>query len=159
MLSQLQLNLFDTPKRHPESQEVLISSSQKASKSLSVQAATKLISYLETSQTISNRSLSRIMSECATSTDAMGGWKWKDAYDAIESALIMYVQANGKKLLSIANPLEAIANLSSLCPTHTIRSSESVAKQQFSTPLTLSYLVSLAARIGARDIPPRLGHW
>jgi hypothetical protein len=128
------------------------SESDEDTKSLSIKAATKLVAYLENAQAITNQSLSRIMTECAGLSDAQGGWNWKDAYDAIEASVVMYIRANGTNLLSQSNPLEAIGQIENKFPTHTHRSRESVAMQQFSTPLPLAYLASLAARIERGDV-------
>ncbi|BAZ33783.1 hypothetical protein NIES4074_62970 (plasmid) [Cylindrospermum sp. NIES-4074] len=81
-------------------------------------------------------------------TAAQGAWQWKDAYEAVEVASILYLRHTGLG----ANPLEELQLVESLCPTHTRRSEEQIQLQQFSTPLSLAYLVSLAGQITFHDL-------
>jgi hypothetical protein len=81
-------------------------------------------------------------------TAAQGKWLWKDAYEAVEVALILYLRQKGIS----ENPLEQLQRLESLCPTHTRRSEEQIQLQQFSTPLPLAYLVALAGQISGNDL-------
>ncbi|HYX17477.1 MAG TPA: strawberry notch family protein, partial [Nostoc sp.] len=77
-----------------------------------------------------------------------GKWQWKDAYEAVEIALILYLRQQGLS----DNPLEELRRLELLCPTHTRRSEEQLKLQQFSTPLPLAYLVALAGQITNNDL-------
>ncbi|MCC5640679.1 strawberry notch family protein [Nostoc sp. CHAB 5844] len=81
-------------------------------------------------------------------TAAQGKWLWKDAYEAVEVALILCLRQNGIP----QNPLEQLQLLESLCPTHTRRSEEQLQLQQFSTPLPLAYLVALAGQVTNNDL-------
>jgi predicted RNA methylase len=121
-------------------------------KSLAVRAAAKLVPYFLNRQAITNKILSRVMAEVAGSTDAEGAWIWKDVYDAIETALVMFIQQEGNSLISQEGALNCFEQLNWLCPTHTRRSEEAIALQQFSTPLPMAYIASVAAQINAADI-------
>ncbi|MEH2008038.1 strawberry notch-like NTP hydrolase domain-containing protein [Nostoc sp.] len=81
-------------------------------------------------------------------TAAEGKWQWKDGYEAVEVALILYLRQKGLP----ENSLEQLQLLQSLCPTHTRRSEEQLKLQQFSTPLPLAYLVALAGQIQTDDL-------
>ncbi|MDZ8262970.1 strawberry notch-like NTP hydrolase domain-containing protein [Nostoc sp. ChiQUE01b] len=81
-------------------------------------------------------------------TAAQGKWLWKDAYEAVEVALILYLR---QKPLP-QNPLEELQRFESLCPTHSRRTSEQIQLQQFSTPLSLAYLVALAGQVTNNDL-------
>jgi hypothetical protein len=120
-------------------------------KSLAIRAAAKLVPYFQDRQVITNKTLSSVMTEIAGGTDAEGAWIWKDAYNAIETALVMFIQQEGKALTSQEETLKAIEQINWLCPTHTRRSEESLALQQFSTPLPMAYIASIAAQIKADD--------
>ncbi|BBD63389.1 hypothetical protein NIES2109_62390 (plasmid) [Nostoc sp. HK-01] len=81
-------------------------------------------------------------------TAAEGKWLWKDAYEAVEVALILYLRQNQLS----QNPLEQLQLLESFCPTHTRRSEEQLQLQQFSTPLPLAYLVAMAGQVTNNDL-------
>ncbi len=74
-------------------------------------------------------------------SDADGAWDWKLAYDACEAATVLFLRKYGKALLrkagSPAAALPLLAKIADLLPTHTRRSEESQAFQQFSTPIPL----------------------
>src|SRR3546814_1111172 len=71
-------------------------------------------------------------------SDAGGAWDWKAAYDACEAATVLFVRKFGpamrRRAASPAAMLPMLAKIASLLPTHTRRSEESEALQQFSTP-------------------------
>src|SRR3546814_17812126 len=50
-----------------------------------------------------------------------------------------------------AECLAALTALTASLPTHTVRSEEQIALQQFSTPAAIGYLAALAVRITAAD--------
>ncbi|MFX5809088.1 hypothetical protein ABTE39_20590, partial [Acinetobacter baumannii] len=70
-------------------------------------------------------------------TDASGAWDWKAAYDACEAATVLFVRKFGPALraraVSPGAMLPMLAKIARLLPTHTRRSEESEALQQFST--------------------------
>lgn len=95
--------------------------------------------------------LSAAMTAQFGGTDAQGHWQWKDAYEAVEMALVRFVQQFSGVLrkLPAERMLAMLVRLHAFCPTQTRRSDESQAMQQFSTPLT----IGLAA-LTAADLAP-----
>ena len=89
-------------------------------------------------------------------SDADGGWDWKTAYDACEAATVLFLRKFGPAMraraASPAAMLPMLAKIASLLPTHTRRSEESEALQQFSTPIVLGLAASTAAAITPADI-------
>ncbi|HUZ11488.1 MAG TPA: strawberry notch family protein, partial [Caulobacteraceae bacterium] len=89
-------------------------------------------------------------------SDAAGTWVWKDAYEACEAAQVLFLRRHGPAMRaragSPAGMLAMLALLAALAPTHTRRSEESEALQQFSTPIALGFAASLAAAITPRDL-------
>ncbi len=89
-------------------------------------------------------------------SDADGGWDWKTAYDACEAATVLFLRKFGPAMRSrAASPaamLPMLAKIAGLLPTHTRRSEESEALQQFSTPILLGLAASAAAAITPDDI-------
>ena len=83
-------------------------------------------------------------------------WQWKDAYESAEVARIIALRrlwpAISAAAVSPCARLALIERLAARFPTQTRRSEESEALQQFSTPLPLAYIVSLAAGLTAEDI-------
>ena len=61
-------------------------------------------------------------------SDAEGAWLWRDAYDAIEAALVLQLRRLAPQIARLEDaPAEItalLANLSSLSLTHTRRSEE-----------------------------------
>ena len=88
-------------------------------------------------------------------SDAAGAWDWKTAYDACEAATVLFLRKYGKALLrksgSPAAALPMLAKVADLLPTHTRRSVESQALQQFSTPVPLGLAACTAAAITTAD--------
>lgn len=89
-------------------------------------------------------------------SDATGAWTWKLAYEACEVALVLFLRKFGPALLSRAGSpaalLPLIAKVTALLPTHTRRSEEMEALQQFSTPLPLGLAALAAAKITVQDL-------
>jgi len=80
-------------------------------------------------------------------SDAAGAWTWKDAWDALEAAQVLYIKQIGRSLCGHSAPatlrrLEAIA---ARVPTHSHRSEQQLRRQQFSTPLPLAWILATAA--------------
>ncbi|MDC6684952.1 hypothetical protein N4Q63_28195, partial [Leclercia adecarboxylata] len=88
-------------------------------------------------------------------SDATGAWNWKMAYDACEAATVLFLRKYGKALVrkagSPAAALPLLAKVAGLLPTHTRRSAESEAFQQFSTPTPLGLAALTAAAITPAD--------
>ncbi|BDI20562.1 methylase (plasmid) [Nostoc cf. commune SO-36] len=113
-----------------------------------VSAGHELAKLLIKNQPLANRAIQSQMNRYFNGTAASGAWQWKDAYEAVEVALILYLRQQGLS----DNPLEEMRRLELLCPTHTRRSEEQLKLQQFSTPLPLAYLVALAGQITNNDL-------
>lgn len=94
-----------------------------------------------------SRFMFAVMTEAFGGTDAQGAWNRKDAYDAVEVALVRFVRQFASSFAAFPPEklLSAFERLHALCPTHTRRSEESQAMQQFSTPLTIGFAAFLAA--------------
>ena len=132
------------------------------------QAARLLLPDLEHGRRIDAGILRAAMEAAFGATDAAGAWDWKTAYDACEAATVLFLRKYGKVLLrragSPAAALPMLAKVAGLLPTHTRRSEESQALQQFSTPVPLGLAVAAAAaitagRAAARDkFLPSKGH-
>nr|WP_295463198.1 strawberry notch family protein [Mesorhizobium sp.] len=120
------------------------------------QAATQLLPFLDQGKPITTAVLRVAMTESFGGTDAQGLWVWKDAYEALEAAQILFLRRFGSAILSrSASPEAALAmmkRIAELVPTHTRRSDESQAMQQLSTPLPLSFVTARAAAICSSDI-------
>jgi hypothetical protein len=97
---------------------------------------------------IATKTIQSQMNRYFNGTAAEGKWLWKDAYEAVEVALILYLRRQGIP----HNPLEQLQLLESLCPTHTRRTQEQLQLQQFSTGLPLAYLVAMAGQITPHDL-------
>src|SRR5262249_41595589 len=88
--------------------------------------------------------------------DADGAWLWKDAYEALEAAQVMFLRKFGvamrTRAASASAMLEMLTRLSARLPTHTRRSEESQHLQQFSTPIALGFVAAEAAAITSADL-------
>ena len=111
---------------------------------------------------IDRRSLSKLMTSVYGGTDSENYWSWKDAYDAAECAELIHIRDYLSGRLDDNNlvNLKTLEDLQSLQPSHTIRSEGQNERQQFSTPIALAYLCSLAAQILPSDtvLEPSAGH-
>src|SRR5690606_21906346 len=112
-------------------------------------AANLLLPHLERGQRIDAALLHTAMETAFGASDATGAWDWKMAYDACEAATVLFLRKYGKALLrKAASPsalLSAFTRIAGLLPTHTRRSEESQALQQFSTPSPLGLAAVTAA--------------
>ncbi|CCV16349.1 strawberry notch family protein [Mesorhizobium sp. STM 4661] len=119
-------------------------------------AATLLFPFLETGKAVTTGALAAAMAESFGGTHAEGFWIWKDAYEALEVAQVLFVQKFGQAILSRStSPKAALAmmtRIAQLVPTHTRRSDESQAMQQLSTPLPLAFAAARAAAISSSDL-------
>jgi predicted RNA methylase len=119
-----------------------------------VAAAEQLVADLARGIAIDARALRAAM-ECAFGgSDAEGCWTWKQAYEAGEVALVLFLRRFGPALRArpAATRLGMLEKISALLPTQTKRSEESQALQQFSTPLALGGVAAAAAAIGPGDV-------
>ena len=126
-------------------------------------SARALTPHLARSRPLDRRLVSSVMTTCFGATDAEGAWSWRDAYDAIEAALVLQLRRLAPQIGRLEDaPAEIaalLANLSALTLTHTRRSEEQVALDQFSTPPPLAALAVAAAQIrpGDRVLEPSAG--
>ncbi len=120
-----------------------------------IEAARLLLPHLESGRRIDAATLRAAMEAAFGASDADGAWTWKAAYDACEAATILFLRKFGPamraKSASPAAMLPMIAKVATLLPTHTRRSEESEAFQQFSTPIPLGLAAATAAAITPAD--------
>ena len=121
-----------------------------------IAAAHQLLAMLERGQRINNAGLRTAMETAFEASDASGVWDWKTAYEACECATVLFLRKYGRALFRKADTpaarLSALSKVTGLLPTHTRRSEESQAHQQFSTPVPLGLAAIAAAAIIPRDI-------
>ena len=110
-------------------------------------AATALLPNLEAGRALDAKTLREAMSAAFGANDTQGAWVWKDAYEAAEAAMVLFIQRYGRLMRreagagpgSAAAMLAMLETLAALGPSQTRRSEEQLALQQFSH--------SLAARL------------
>jgi hypothetical protein len=120
-------------------------------------AAQTLEATLSAGRAIDAKTLRAAMEAAFGASDADGAWVWKDAYDAVEIAQVLFLRRHGPAMLLTAagSPgamVEMLSRLASRLPTQTRRSEASEAYQQFSTPVELGYVASVAASITQSDL-------
>src|ERR1700761_4653076 len=119
-------------------------------------AARALTPSLNRSRPLDPRLVAGVMPTTFGGSDAEGAWLWRDAYDAIEAALVLQLRRLAPQIGRLEDaPAEVcalLANLSSLSLTHSRRSEEQVALDQFSTPPELGALAVLAAQVRTGDL-------
>ena len=123
-------------------------------------AATALLPSLEAGRALDAKTLREAMSAAFGASDTQGAWVWKDAYEAAEAAMVLFIQRYGRLMRreagagpgSAAAMLAMLETLAALEPSQTRRSEEQLALQQFSTPLPLAYAALQAAAIRPGDI-------
>ena len=137
----------DTPGVHPKPAALLA-------------AATALLPNMEAGRALDAKTLREAMSAAFGAGDTQGAWVWKDAYEAAEAAMVLFIQRYGRLMRreagvgpgSAAAMLAMLETLAALEPSQTRRSEEQLALQQFSTPLPLAYAALQAAAIRPGDI-------
>jgi protein strawberry notch len=119
-------------------------------------AARLLLPHLERGQRIDAVALRAAMERAFSGSDAAGAWDWKTAYDACEAATVLFLRKIGPAIraqaASPAGALQMLGKVAALLPTHTRRSQESQALQQFSTPIELAFVAAAAAAVGSADV-------
>ena len=119
-------------------------------------AAAALLPRLEAGQALDAPTLREVLTRAFGGSDAQGAWVWKDAYEAAEAALVLFLKRWGRTMRREAGSPEGmlamLEALAALEPSHTRRSEGQVARQQFSTPLPLAYAVLQAARVRPGDV-------
>jgi predicted RNA methylase len=131
-----------------------VQSTARASSAIA-QAAHLLLPDLERGSRIDAPVLRAAMESAFGASDASGAWDWKIAYDACEAATVLFLRKFGPairaKAASPAAMLPKLTRIADLLPTHTRRSEESQAFQQFSTPIPLGLAACTAAAITPAD--------
>jgi protein-L-isoaspartate O-methyltransferase len=128
-----------------------------------IAAAKALLPHLGRSRILDKRLISNTMELCFNGTDAEGAWSWRDAYDAVEAAIVLQIRRLAPQVGRVedapAQIAALLAGLTDLAPTHSRRSEEQVALDQFSTPPALGALAVAAAQIrpGDRVLEPSAG--
>lgn len=121
-----------------------------------IAAAGHLLPCLERGQRIDAAVLRGAMATAFGAADATGAWTWKTAYDACETATVLFLRKYGAAMraraASPATMLSLLTRVAGLLPSQTRRSEESESFQQFSTPIPLGYAASVAAAITAADL-------
>jgi hypothetical protein len=121
-----------------------------------VRAARQLLTDLERGRRIDAAVLRSAMEAAFGASDATGAWNWKTAYDACEAATVLFLRRYGTAMRAKATSptamLPMLMRITSLLPTQTRRSEESESLQQFSTPIGLAFVASVAAAITPADI-------
>ncbi len=119
-------------------------------------AASALTLKLEAGSALDSETLRQAMARAFGATDAEGAWTWKDAYDAAEAALVLFLKRWGRTMRREAGSRERMLamldKLAALEPSHTRRSDEQLRLQQFSTPLPLAYCVLQAVAVRPGDV-------
>src|SRR6202453_4943397 len=118
-------------------------------------AAGRLLPHRERGQRVDAGILRAAMEAAFGASDAAGAWDWKSAYEACEAATVLFLRKFGPAMQARAAApaalLSMLTKVAGLLPTHTRRSEESQALQQFSTPIPLGFCAATAAAITAAD--------
>ena len=121
-----------------------------------IAAANALLPVLAAGRALDARTLRDALTAAFEGSDASGAWAWKDAYEAAEAAVVLFVRRYGRAMRreagSPARMLAMLEAVAALEPSHTRRSEEQVAMQQFSTPLPLAYAAHQAAAVRPGDV-------
>ncbi|MCY4384073.1 MAG: strawberry notch family protein [Nitrospinae bacterium] len=123
-------------------------------------AARALLPLLAAGRPLDANALRDAMTGAHGGSDAEGAWVWKDAYEAAEAAVVLFLQRYGRAMRQRAGAgaegpaamLAMLERIAALEPSHTKRSEEQVRLQQFSTPLGLAYAAVRAAAIRPGDV-------
>jgi P-loop containing NTP hydrolase pore-1/C-terminal domain on Strawberry notch homologue len=121
-----------------------------------IHAATLLAQLLGQGRAVDSRALRSAMEAAFAGTDAEAAWLWKDAYEALEAAQILFLRKFGAAMRSRAGSpaamLEMLTRLAGRLASQTRRSEESEHFQQFSTPISLGFVASEAAAMTPADL-------
>jgi len=119
-----------------------------------IAVAEALLPTLAQGEAVDARALREAMTITFGGSDAEGLWAWKDAYDACEIAQLLFLRRFGPAMRAkpVAAQLAMLGKVAALLPTHTRRSEESQALQQFSTPVPLGFVAATAAAMTSADV-------
>ena len=123
-------------------------------------AAHALLPRLEAGRPLDAAALRSAMTAAFDGSDADGAWSWKDAYEAAEATLVLFLQRYGSAMRREAGGspdgpaamLAMLRKIAALEPSQTRRSEDQLRLQQFSTPLPLAYAALQAAAIRPGDV-------
>jgi predicted RNA methylase len=119
-------------------------------------AAASILDSLAHGRVVDAAALRAAMTAAFGGSDAEAAWDWKTAYDACEAATVLFLRKFGPAMRGRAGSpaafLAMLAKIAALLPTHTRRSEESQALQQFSTPVALGFAAATAAAITPADL-------
>jgi hypothetical protein len=121
-----------------------------------IHSATLLALWLGQGRALDARGLRAAMETAFAGSDAEGAWVWKDAYEALEAAQVLFLRKYGAAMRARAvSPdalLDMLARLAERLPSQTRRSEESERLQQFSTPVALGLVAAEAAALTPSDL-------
>ena len=121
-----------------------------------IHAATLLAQLLGQGRAVDSRALRSALEAAFGGTDAEGAWVWKDAYEALEAAQVLFLRKFGAAMRSRAGSaaamLDMLIRLAGRLASQTRRSEESEHLQQFSTPIALGFAAAEAAALIPSDL-------
>ena len=126
-------------------------------------AARALAPHLNRGRPLDRGLVAGVLTTAFGASDAEGAWIWRDAYEAVEAALVLHLRRLAPQVARLEDaPAEIVALLAELTDlglTQTRRSLDQVALDQFSTPPHLAALAVLAAQVrpGDRVLEPSAG--
>ena len=142
----------------------LFAADTKSDKAANIVAVGRALTpHLGRARPLDRKLVSNTMTLMFGGTDAEGLWTWRDAYDAIEVALVLQLRRLAPQISRVedapADIASMLAGLTDLTLTHTRRSEEQVELDQFSTPPALGVIAVAAAQIrpGDRVLEPSAG--
>ena len=127
------------------------------SKAEAIHAASRqILALLEAGRRVDSHWLRAAVEAAFGGSDADGVWDWKSAYEACEAAIVLFLRKIAPALRArspaASAQLPVFTRIAALLPTHTRRSAESQALQQFSTPIGLGLAASAAAMLTPDDL-------
>ncbi len=117
----------------------------------SITAANAVASAIARNGSLQRDTLRWVMEQAYGGSSADGRWSLRDAYDVLELAQVFHLE-NAVLPAEPAHCLAELVELTASLPTHTVRSEQQIALQQFSTPVPIAYLATLAARVAPADL-------
>ena len=120
-------------------------------------AATLLAQLLGQGRALDSRALRSAMEAAFGGTDAEGAWVWKDAYEALEAAQVLFLRKFGARHalargLRRGHARDAHAPCRARCRHRRAGPKNPRQFQQFSTPIALGFVAAEAAALTAADL-------
>ena len=114
-------------------------------------AARTLAAKLLLAVPIDRAALNEAIKQSSGGNDAAGAWQQRDSFEALEVALAMAIpEIVGR--MDAGAAIKTLEALTRELPTHTVRSEDQIAFQQFSTPPALACLAVHLARLASDDV-------